>query len=260
MNEKSQSSVIQRILEVLRHQPGGGALGEHSAQLLAFPENQDSYDFNPHTEYPKHTDITFINPGDEQQRRQRWQTYVIWTAWCAISLLALYGVWDLGSKILSAYTREQPAANPDICNCGDSSKEALQMGCTFVPLSAAWLPPKCRDEQLEAEFDRTGPGPNGEWTYYRYPNLTGELTLTEMGELADVPGALLYMPWEWHVMHCVYFWKKLFRMSQTGAIMEPRFDTVLHIDHCASEFLETDPAKGVTGASSTLDSSPVFQR
>lgn len=47
------------------------------------------------------------------------------------------------------------------CYCGTSSTEAKSMGCKYDSLAAAWLPEHCRDDELTAEFDRSGDGPNG---------------------------------------------------------------------------------------------------
>lgn len=50
--------------------------------------------------------------------------------------------------------------------CGKSVKEALAKGCIFDELSTAWLPERCRDEELLAELTTKGDGPNGTWLYW----------------------------------------------------------------------------------------------
>jgi hypothetical protein len=49
----------------------------------------------------------------------------------------------------------------------------------------------------------------------------------------------IYTSRAWHIVHCVYYWKKQIRLAQTGAIMEPRFAGVRHADHCMKDFLDT---------------------
>jgi hypothetical protein len=54
---------------------------------------------------------------------------------------------------------------PSSCRCGESVAEALSLGCKYDSLAVAWLPPHCRDDELTAEFEAQGTGPNGSWTY-----------------------------------------------------------------------------------------------
>ncbi|KAH8897124.1 hypothetical protein GQ53DRAFT_742973 [Thozetella sp. PMI_491] len=51
------------------------------------------------------------------------------------------------------------------CDCGTSVLEARSLGCLFNALASAWLPPECRDDKLTPEFNRSGPGPGGSWSY-----------------------------------------------------------------------------------------------
>ena len=89
-----------------------------------------------------------------------------------IFFLSLYGTVDLVFRLhrtISSSRAHQhhfvpyPSIPKDFCNCGNSSSEAVAMGCEYEPLAAAWLPPACRDSELSAEFDHAGPGPNGSW-------------------------------------------------------------------------------------------------
>lgn len=68
----------------------------------------------------------------------------------------------------------------DDCNCGASVAEAISMGCKYDALATAWLPKYCRDEELTAEFEKLGDGPNGEWTYWRDANHTQILPMQEL--------------------------------------------------------------------------------
>lgn len=114
------------------------------------------------------------------------------------------------------------------------------MGCEYVPLAAAWLPPRCRDVELEEEFDHAGPGPNGEWFYYSDSNGTRKYTREELASFGGIYGDFrIYTSKAWHMYHCVYYWKKQMRLAQTGAIMEPRYGRLAHADHCLSEFMDT---------------------
>lgn len=66
------------------------------------------------------------------------------------------------------------------CYCGNSTAEARTLGCEYDPLSAAWLPAHCRDDDLTAEFMNDKDGP---WEYWADHDHQKPLTLLEVGEL-----------------------------------------------------------------------------
>lgn len=83
------------------------------------------------------------------------------------SLVAFLSVWGF-INIFMTIVRQVPFLNgdslssgPQGCYCGTSSAEAKSMGCKYDSLAAAWLPEHCRDDELTAEFDHSGDGPNG---------------------------------------------------------------------------------------------------
>ncbi|KAI1077544.1 hypothetical protein F5B20DRAFT_551861 [Whalleya microplaca] len=118
------------------------------------------------------------------------------------------------------------------CSCGGMTvAEAKRRGCVFTPLSISWLPPHCVDMELSDDFDKQGPGPNGEWDYWSDVNKTRRLTREEVGELADHNG-MFYATHDWHLMHCVYTWMKHYRSKWTGVTIERRSNGLDHIGHC----------------------------
>ncbi len=66
------------------------------------------------------------------------------------------------------------------CACGSSVSEAKSLGCVFDALASAWLPPECRDDELTAEFNRSGPGPDGAWPYWADRNGTQPITTEDI--------------------------------------------------------------------------------
>ncbi|KIW22296.1 uncharacterized protein PV07_12197 [Cladophialophora immunda] len=119
------------------------------------------------------------------------------------------------------------------CYCGYTMDEMRENNCTFDTLAMAWLPPYCRDEELTAEFDRSGPGPNGSWTYWLDYNHTIPITIEQVGLMGfQVDHGNVYMAWEWHVTHCLFYWKKIHRQRYTGVMIEPRYDKESHVMHC----------------------------
>ncbi|KAH8812252.1 hypothetical protein F5884DRAFT_636863, partial [Xylogone sp. PMI_703] len=118
------------------------------------------------------------------------------------------------------------------CYCGNSVEQAQSLGCKFVPMSAAWLPSHCRDEYLEEEFNNIGPNADHSWTYYADYGRTETLDTITISTFAGST-IRFYNDWEWHVMHCIFYWRKLHRAQFSGVTIEPRFNTDAHIGHCA---------------------------
>lgn len=126
------------------------------------------------------------------------------------------------------------------CNCGESVAEARANGCKYDSISAAWLPPYCRDDALAEEFNHAGPGPNGEWEYYTDINKTRRLSLEEISLLAD-NGGFFYMTQQWHVRHCHFVWRMQFRARWTKIHVSLRDDNEHHIMHCMMMAEKRDP-------------------
>ncbi|RAQ62083.1 hypothetical protein AFCA_012967 [Aspergillus flavus] len=155
-----------------------------------------------------------------------------------ICLLALWGLISIAHNIFLAARRNAPRKH---CYCGNSTSEAISLGCKFDSLAAAWLPPYCRDDELTAEFERSGPGPNGSWDYFADDYHKIPMTLEEVAALGDNQSAKVMMTREWHVVHCLFYWRKQFRVrfrEAQGGIVEPSFDSETHINHCISVILE----------------------
>ncbi|KAK1710292.1 uncharacterized protein BDZ83DRAFT_540702, partial [Colletotrichum acutatum] len=129
------------------------------------------------------------------------------------------------------------------CDCGNSTTEAVTLGCKYDSLAAAWLPEHCRDDELTAEFERSGPGPDGQWTYWADTAHTQEISVEEIAKMADNQEELrFHMSGHWHVLHCIFYWRKEYRARFNGKMVEPRSDNEKHIKHCGKIFL--DPGYG----------------
>ncbi|PFH62853.1 hypothetical protein XA68_11634 [Ophiocordyceps unilateralis] len=118
------------------------------------------------------------------------------------------------------------------CHCGNTIKEALERGCVYDTMATAWLPPYCRDEELTAEFDRSGPGPGGQWSYFADKAGNVPLDRTEMARLGETKGSF-WASRDWHIVHCLFYWQKFVRIRNTGVVMEERFDNLDHVKHCS---------------------------
>ncbi|ETS82905.1 hypothetical protein PFICI_04781 [Pestalotiopsis fici W106-1] len=129
------------------------------------------------------------------------------------------------------YRPETLAPGLNECDCGPTTADALARDCKYDSLSTAWLPPYCRDDELTAEFDRSGPGPDGSWGYFADEAGTIPLSADEVAALGETGGSF-WASRDWHVVHCLYYWRKYARMRHTGAVMEARFDNEAHVEHC----------------------------
>ncbi|KAJ3497282.1 hypothetical protein NLG97_g2017 [Lecanicillium saksenae] len=139
------------------------------------------------------------------------------------------------------------------CDCGRSIKEAKELGCKFDTLASAWLPSHCRDSELTAQFDRAGDGPNGTWTYWLDRQKTRAISIEELAALADTPEAVFYNSHRWHIVHCMYYWRKAVRARRLGTTVEPRYNSEGHAAHCA-QMLDLDGSEYMTATSVTLNS------
>ncbi|TAQ84340.1 hypothetical protein B7494_g7348 [Chlorociboria aeruginascens] len=139
--------------------------------------------------------------------------------------LAVWGICNFGRSTASKFRK------PVSCSCGGTTvAEAQRRGCVFTPLALGWLPPQCLDMELSDEFDKLGHLPGGEWPYWADLNGTTPITREEMGMLADVDG-LFYTTQEWHIMHCMFTWRKHYRSQFTGVTVEKRSNGIDHIHH-----------------------------
>jgi hypothetical protein len=119
----------------------------------------------------------------------------------------------------------------NLCDCGNSIREAISRKCTYDTLATAWLPPYCRDDEFTSEFDKAGPGPDGAWAYFADEEGKLPLNRSEVAALGDIGGSF-WASRDWHIVHCLFYWLKYHRMRHTKIIMEERFDSLHHVKHC----------------------------
>lgn len=155
----------------------------------------------------------------------------------------------LGTYVAKLHFMEDHGIGPKPikCLCGSSTSEAETLGCKYDSLAACWLPTHCRDDELTAEFEHAGDGPNGEWTYWADSNATRGMTLEEVGLLANLPKpqAMFYSTFGWHVAHCAFYWRKEFRMRAKGLMLENRYDRESHVEHCYPIFMANIPLDAI---------------
>lgn len=168
------------------------------------------------------------------------------------ALIAFLSLWGFINISLNVFNQVSILFGPDRrgCYCGTTSTEAIAMGCKYDSLAAAWLPDHCRDDELTAEFDRSGDGPNGtvcqskvvstctmtdivlQWLYFKDTHHTIPISVEEIQWLGDTPDERFHMDYSWHEVHCLFYWRKEHRFRLNGKTLDPRSDTEEHIKHC----------------------------
>lgn len=182
---------------------------------------------------------------------------------CAKTTLFLFSLMGIYNTILVPIYKSLSQAPPIICNCGNSIEEALSRDCKFDSLATAWLPPACRDDELTEEFDRSGPGPHGEWYYYLTQNKSQVISIDQVAILADnkdEEARQFWMTSEWHTVHCLFYWRKSFRALQKSKSggrspgaeqLERSASGAEHINHCVKEILRGRDPQSISVTSSS---------
>lgn len=118
--------------------------------------------------------------------------------------------------------------------CGKTPEEARARGCEFDMLVTAWLPPRCIDRGLVNEFLELG-----NWDFYTRWHATEK---NKFGTYdPDFIGSANKTVWttrSWHVMHCLYMFKKLNRAIVNGWTVDAETVSEPHTEHCMNVLIE----------------------
>lgn len=117
--------------------------------------------------------------------------------------------------------------NPHWPSCGDSPTTARERGCSFDIITFAWQMPKCYDAPLVDEFANWAP-----WTFWtdEHGNETVPLAEARKGDRE------LWLPWQYHVVHCTFVWRQMHRAYEAGWIDE-HSRSYHHTTHCQKMLL-----------------------
>jgi hypothetical protein len=186
---------------------------------------------------------------DPQQSARLKQIWVISAISGLVVLAFVFFVSGVDYYFLPQQSSDLPARRS--CSCGTSVATAKALGCKYDTLAASWLPDACRDDELAAQFDVAGPA--GNWTYWADKEQTREFNIEEVAMLPSTTGCF-WATQRWHLLHCSYYWRKLYRSRTTGVQMEKHYDGIGHINHCEMMFLNPGDLNAiVTEASVGLD-------
>jgi hypothetical protein len=158
-----------------------------------------------------------------------------------VSFLTICGLVYLTLRVSSSGVTVRKEQLPQ-CWCGTSNEEAIEMDCVYDHIAVDWLPRSCIDHELVREFDKAGPGLDGAWPYYERDGTLSlrhsfmPLNETDIDELAR-EGKDYYATREWHIVHCMFVWRKQFRAVSNGISIETWNNNEDHIKHCTEYIL-----------------------
>ncbi len=113
--------------------------------------------------------------------------------------------------------------------CGNSSSEAVALGCSFDQLTWAWLPPHCSHYANE-DFLNAEPGKP--WKYFE--DIDGKKQVDEhsWGEVLDGE-LMIFGERREHLTHCVFLFLSLGQIIRDGTKYIEKMGDYNHIHHCA---------------------------
>ncbi|KAI0127133.1 hypothetical protein BJ170DRAFT_581941 [Xylariales sp. AK1849] len=119
--------------------------------------------------------------------------------------------------------------------CGNSSSEALAIGCSFDHLTRSWYPPNC--PHYTNNLFRTAE-PKNPFRYYESLESTEPINDDDLFRLIESQGGVWVEKRE-HLTHCVYMLLAQAQIVRDGVNPVPILVQYGHLEHCASLVLET---------------------
>ena len=125
----------------------------------------------------------------------------------------------------------------DSRSCGSTRAEAVSNGCQFDMMSFCWLHPDCFDAELTESFLTSQA-----WSWYSDRDPTTGIAANEIPR--DVAESAnydrLYVSWQYHLVHCVFMWKKLHRAISSTSPIDSYIGNLHHTNHCSDNLLRQD--------------------
>lgn len=192
------------------------------------PSKNADYMLLQDTDSSAETGVKIDSPVMHQRKK-----FVRWLACTAILCLLILA--SASGAAYAIFRAEFFTLNPDQfaqnrltggspSSCGGSREEALAAGCKFDVMSFSWLPPRCYDGELVAEFEALGPW---EWFIGQDGRVAADEEAVREGRLDR-----LYVTWEFHLLHCTFQWKKMHRALLAGWPIDSYIGNFSHTQHC----------------------------
>lgn len=133
--------------------------------------------------------------------------YLIPTLYICAWAMSLYLAYNYHTPVPTSVEYDYSATDDRINECGTTVSEAIAAGCDFDPVTFAWLPERCLDRELAAEFTS-----KTSWTLHA--DKAGTIKKSDMDFAAN--STPTYITNRNHVLHCLYAWKRLHRLMVAG--------------------------------------------
>ncbi|KAF4632091.1 hypothetical protein G7Y89_g6026 [Cudoniella acicularis] len=147
---------------------------------------------------------------------------------CGVAILLALSLYQFKSS--NAENLSQSHGN----TCGNSSSEALSLGCSFDQLMWAWYPKQCphyaNDQYLVAE-------PENPWKFYINP-YTKEVASDDDWTRMLNNEVQLYGERREHLTHCVFMYLSVGQIIRDGGRYTPKQVDYEHLHHCSKILLE----------------------
>lgn len=113
-------------------------------------------------------------------------------------------------------------------------------------LSFAWQVLECYDEELINKFLSHS---NGKFFHDAEGQHEVPITVAALGETD-----MLYVPWEFHVVHCKYSWTQMHRGLEFGRPVDSHLSRFEHTGHCGEVLMED----GYVGNGKMMTQTPII--
>ena len=141
-----------------------------------------------------------------------------------------------GDRINRPFPEQREGNDPDTKlplawyngDCGSTSAEAIANNCVYSIVLHSWLPPSCLTPEDREDEELMYAGREDAWSY----TLDNGTALT-MEDLKRGDYHHFTTSFGWHVVHCMYVWKRVHRVAMDA---EKRMDSYTanyhHTEHC----------------------------
>ncbi|KAK5050444.1 hypothetical protein LTR84_003725 [Exophiala bonariae] len=200
------------------------------------PWQRQKYNLLPSIEDKQISDTRLESPVDERVetaplKHPRASTQSFWMILSGSVLLTLTVI-ALTSFIVFKYAVSRAITKPTVDQCGSTPAEARNLGCIFETTLSLWVPPECYDFELETTYLQQ-PG----LKFYRDVNLTEEVSLREVKTGESIGW---FVPWDHHVRHCSFAFRKLHRAAAYGKKIDGYVLQYAHTEHCLKMMTEPE--------------------
>jgi hypothetical protein len=157
--------------------------------------------------------------------------------WLILTISLMLALTIIATAAFTAYKSalHKALTKAPVTQCGSTPSEAKSLGCIFETTLSLWVPPDCYDFELETIYlQQEG------LAYYRDVNLTQPVSLREV-KTGESPG--WFVPWDHHVRHCSFAWRKFHRAAAFGKKIDGYVLQYAHTEHCLKMMTDPEPER-----------------